>query len=57
MQRKTRFAFTMIVVFVLLSTVIGTIAAAPASQAKWTVMVYMPGDNNLEDYIVTLHPP
>ena len=27
-------------------------AAAPAAQAKWTVMVYMSGDNNLEDYIV-----
>ena len=27
-------------------------SAAPAAQAKWTVMVYMSGDNNLEDYIV-----
>ena len=27
-------------------------SAAPAPQAKWTVMVYMSGDNNLEDYIV-----
>jgi hypothetical protein len=27
-------------------------SAAPAQQAKWTVMVYMSGDNNLEDYIV-----
>lgn len=52
MQHKTRFALTMMVVFVLLSTVIGTAAAAPAPQAKWTVMVYMSGDNNLEDYIV-----
>ena len=26
--------------------------AAPAPQARWTVMVYMSGDNNLEDYIV-----
>ena len=52
MQRKTRFALTMIVVFVMLSSVIGTAAAAPAPLAKWTVMVYMSGDNNLEDYIV-----
>ncbi len=52
MQHKTRFALTMMVVFVLLSTAIGTAAAAPAPQAKWTVMVYMSGDNNLEDYIV-----
>lgn len=52
MQRKTRFALTMIAVFVLLSTVIGTASAAPVPKAKWTVMVYMSGDNNLEDYIV-----
>jgi hypothetical protein len=26
--------------------------AAPAPQARWTIMVYMSGDNNLEDYIV-----
>ena len=29
-----------------------TYAAPPAPQARWTVMVYMSGDNNLEDYIV-----
>ena len=28
------------------------LSAAPAAPAKWTVMVYMSGDNNLEDYIV-----
>lgn len=27
-------------------------AAAPTAQAKWTVMVYISGDNNLEDYVV-----
>jgi hypothetical protein len=27
-------------------------AAPPAPQARWTIMVYMSGDNNLEDYIV-----
>ena len=26
--------------------------AAPMPQARWTIMVYMSGDNNLEDYIV-----
>ena len=26
--------------------------AAPAPQARWTIMVYMSGDNNLEDFIV-----
>jgi hypothetical protein len=25
---------------------------APAPQARWTIMVYMSGDNNLEDFIV-----
>ncbi len=27
-------------------------SAAPAAQARWTVMVYISGDNNLEDYVV-----
>jgi hypothetical protein len=27
-------------------------ASAAAPQAKWTVMVYISGDNNLEDYVV-----
>ncbi len=27
-------------------------SAPPAAQARWTIMVYMSGDNNLEDYIV-----
>ena len=30
----------------------GPVVAAPAPQAKWTVMVYISGDNNLEDYVV-----
>jgi hypothetical protein len=29
-----------------------TLVGAAAPQAKWTVMVYMSGDNNLESYIV-----
>jgi Clostripain family len=33
------------------SVLVGTAGAAPAPQAKWTVMVYMSGDNNLEDFI------
>jgi len=31
---------------------VGAAHAAPAAQARWTIMVYMSGDNNLEDYIV-----
>jgi len=29
-----------------------SLCRAAASQAKWTVMVYISGDNNLEDYVV-----
>ncbi len=36
----------------ILSTSIGSVQAAPAANAKWTVMVYISGDNNLEDYVV-----
>src|SRR5678815_5372311 len=32
---------------------VGVVHAAPAApQARWTIMVYMSGDNNLEDFIV-----
>src|SRR5512139_2512470 len=44
-------AFTSLLVFVV--TVTGTAFAAPAAKAKWTVMVYISGDNNLEDYVVS----
>ncbi len=37
----------------LLSVLAGSaVAAPPVSQAKWTVMVYISGDNHLEDYVV-----
>ena len=52
MYKAARIVFTLAMAFVLLSTAIGQVSAAPAPQAKWTVMVYMSGDNNLEDYIV-----
>lgn len=54
-MRKIQFVFSILFVFVLLMALPGTpVNAAPlaAPQAKWTVMVYMSGDNNLEDYIV-----
>lgn len=44
--------FTFVLLIVLLVTLTGTVAAAPPAQAKWTVMVYISGDNNLEDYVV-----
>ena len=37
---------------VLSGFLVGVAHAAPAPQARWTIMVYMSGDNNLEDYIV-----
>ncbi|MGL6280393.1 MAG: clostripain-related cysteine peptidase [Gaiella sp.] len=40
----------LLVALVALTTTAAT--AAPPRAAKWTVMVYMSGDNNLEDYIV-----
>jgi len=49
MRKTTRSFFTLIALLVLFSTPAGT---AFAKQAKWTVMVYMSGDNNLEDYVV-----
>jgi hypothetical protein len=38
-------------VFVLLAVSSGSASAAP--QAKWTVMVYISGDNDLEPYVVS----
>jgi len=36
----------------LVVTLTGSALAAPAPRAKWTVMVYIAGDNNLEPYVV-----
>ena len=52
MHRSTRSTLTFVLLIVLLSTLTGAVSAAPAAQAKWTVMVYIAGDNNLEDYVV-----
>jgi cysteine peptidase C11 family protein len=52
-MRKTQFALTVLITFVLLMMPMGsTVQAAPAARAQWTVMVYISGDNNLEDYVV-----
>jgi len=51
-MRKIQFSFSILFVFVLLIALTGNVSAAPAPQAKWTVMVYISGDNNLEDYVV-----
>ncbi len=54
MHKTSRSFFTLIALLVLFSTLAGTASAArpTPNKAKWTVMVYMSGDNNLEDYIV-----
>jgi hypothetical protein len=42
------------VVVALVATVFVSVVAVDAApfRAKWTLMVYMSGDNNLEDYVV-----
>jgi hypothetical protein len=53
-MRKTTHSFvTFALLLVLLSSLPGTaFAAPPTPKARWTVMVYISGDNNLEDYVV-----
>ena len=53
MRKTTRSFISSTVLLVLLAALTGTaFAAPPVPQAKWTVMVYISGDNNLEDYVV-----
>lgn len=47
------FLATALLAGLLITGVTRSQAAAPTAQAKWTVMVYISGDNNLEDYVVT----
>jgi hypothetical protein len=51
-MRKVQYVLSSVIVFVLLITLTVTVTAAPPARAKWTVMVYISGDNNLEDYVV-----
>jgi hypothetical protein len=52
MRKISRLLVVVFSLLVLLSTLTGRAFAAPAPKAKWTVMVYISGDNNLEDYVV-----
>jgi hypothetical protein len=52
MVRKPRFVLVFVMAFALVLATAGTSYAAPPSQARWTLMVYISGDNNLEDYVV-----
>jgi hypothetical protein len=52
-MRKIQFVVTSLIAFVLVAAMTGSARAAPpAPQAKWTVMVYISGDNDLEGYVV-----
>lgn len=54
MYKKPRLSLTLITALVLLSILTCTaFAAPPAPRAKWTVMVYISGDNDLEWYVVS----
>jgi hypothetical protein len=54
MMRKIKIALSLLTVLIILATLAGNTHAAPPTQrAKWTVMVYISGDNNLEDYVVS----
>src|SRR5215211_5955858 len=53
-MRRIRMTLSLSTVFILLIILAGSAYAAPPTQkAKWTVMVYISGDNNLEDYVVS----
>jgi hypothetical protein len=51
-MRRISVLFTILIVFVLVATLTGNAYAAPAARAKWTVMVYISGDNDLESYVI-----
>ena len=54
MRKPIRLFLKFVVLLGLLSTLTGTaFAAPPTTRAKWTVMVYISGDNNLEDFVVS----
>src|SRR6266498_1500199 len=54
MPKRIHSSVKFVALLVLLSTLTATASAAPpAARAKWTVMVYISGDNNLEDYVIS----
>src|SRR5689334_18143628 len=54
MHKALRFIVAFTSVTVLLAVLTGfTNAAPPIPKAKWTVMVYISGDNNLEPFVVS----
>ena len=52
-MRRIPIPLSLLKVFILLTIFTGTACAElPAQKAKWTVMIYISGDNDLEDYVV-----
>jgi hypothetical protein len=51
-MRRINFVLTIVMIVVLSASLTGTASAAQSDKAKWTVMVYMSGDNDLESYVV-----
>jgi hypothetical protein len=51
-MRRVNFILTILTVFVLAVSPTGTAFAASPDRAKWTVMVYMSADNDLEGYVI-----
>lgn len=50
---KRRLVLALLPISILLTIlVVSVYVASPAQKAKWTVMVYISGDNDLEDYVV-----
>jgi len=52
-MRKPNSSLMIVLAFMLLVTQVGSVCAAPPTQAKWTVMLYISGDNDLEGYVVS----
>jgi Clostripain family len=54
MMRKIGIILSLLTIFILLTIVAANAvgASSPPQKAKWTVMVYISGDNDLEDYVV-----
>jgi hypothetical protein len=52
MSRSIRLLTLVVTTLILIASLTGIADAAPAPQARWTVMVYISGDNDLEDYVV-----
>src|SRR5262245_53731843 len=53
MRKLARSFIRFAILFVLLFALSGPAFAAPAARSKWTVMVYMSGDNELEPYVIS----